>query len=465
MLNQTLLAAALVVTGLSFLPEKRSTSAATPEATYKQYCAGCHGEQVEMFVDRQWKFGNTKTELVASISKGHPDLGMPAWEAALKPAEISALADYITAALAKGEKFRVDAAPQSPTFASSAGLTVRLDTVVRGLGVPWGLAFLPGGDLLVTERAGSIWRVAKNGTKTQVSGGPTVLAEGQGGLLDVEVHPQFAQNNWVYFSYSAVKDGPDGKLSTTAIMRAKLDGDRLTDQKVLFEAQPWAKTRHHYGSRLVFDRAGLLYFTVGDRGSEKTNPQSLDSDAGKVHRLKDDGGIPADNPFANSAHPTIFSYGHRNPQGMTLNAATGELWENEHGPRGGDEANIIRKGQNYGWPVISYGINYDGKPITNLTAKEGMAQPQHYWIPSIGPSGMAFVPTGGRYPAWGGNALIGSLRFKYLNRCEMKAGKIVKEEIVYPNIGRVRNVDIGPDGYAYISVEDPGYVFRLVPVK
>ncbi len=461
MFNYAVLGTVLVVTGLSFLPDK---PVATPESNYKTYCASCHGEQVEMFVDRKWKFGNTKNELVASIAKGHPDLGMPAWEASLKPDEISALADYVAVALEKGAKFRVDAAPKSPTFASSAGLTVRLDTVARGLGSPWGLSFLPDGGMLVTERSGAISRVAKNGSRTPVSGGPTVLAEGQGGLLDVEVHPQFAQNGLVYFSYSAVKDAPEGKLSTTAVMRAKLDGDRLSDQKILFEAQPWAKTRHHYGSRLVFDKAGLLYFSVGDRGSEKTNPQSLDSDAGKVHRIKDDGGIPADNPFAKSAHPTIYSYGHRNPQGMALNAQ-GELWENEHGPRGGDEVNIVQKGRNYGWPTISYGINYDGKPITNLTKKDGMEQPVHYWIPSIGPSGMAFVPSGGMYAAWGGNALVGSLRFKYLNRCEVRNGKIVKEELLYPNIGRVRNIDIGPDGYAYVSVEDPGYVFRLVPVK
>lgn len=457
-------AAALVLLWLNLPPDLPTKPVAdTPETTYKTYCSSCHGEQVEMFVDRRWKFGTAKNELITSIAKGHPELGMPAWEASLKPTEIEALAEYITQGIEKRKKFDF-AVPKSPTFKTASGMTLRLDTVARDLSNPWGLAFLPGNRLIVTDRNGKLYHVDAKGTRTELTGGPEVLSEGQGGLLDVEVHPKFAQNGLVYLSYSAFKTTDEGKLSTTAILRAKLDGNRLTDQKVLFEAQPWAKTRHHYGSRLAFDKAGYLYFTVGDRGSEKTNPQSLDSDAGKVHRIHDDGRVPADNPFAKSAHPTIFSYGHRNPQGMTFHPTTGDLWENEHGPRGGDELNMVRKAKNYGWPVISYGINYDGKPITNLTAKEGMEQPLTYWVPSIAPSGMAFLQ-GDRYGAWKGDLLVGSLRFKYLNRCEMRNGKVVNQEILFPNIGRVRNVDIGPDGYAYVSVEDPGYVFRLVPVN
>jgi glucose/arabinose dehydrogenase len=455
---------AAIAFGLTWLSDDRATApVAPPETNYKTYCSSCHGEQVEMFADRKWKFGNTKPELVASVAKGHPELGMPAWEASLKPDEIDALADYILQGIEKRKQYDFSV-PKSPTFTAASGLTLRLDTVARGLSVPWGVAFLPAGDLLVTDRSGKLYRVGATGTQTAISGVPEVLAEGQGGLLDVEVHPKFAQNGFVYLAYSAFKTTDAGKLSTTAVLRAKLDGNALTDQKVLFEAQPWAKTRHHYGSRLAFDRAGYLYFTVGDRGSEKTNPQSLDSDAGKVHRIHDDGRVPADNPFAKSAHPTIYSYGHRNPQGMTFHPTTGELWENEHGPRGGDELNVVRKAKNYGWPVISYGINYDGKPITNLTAKEGMEQPVSYWVPSIGPSGLAFVQSD-RYGDWKGNALVGSLRFKYLNRCELRNGKVVKEETIFPNIGRVRNVDMGPDGYAYVTVEDPGYVFRLVPTQ
>ena len=248
-------------------------------------------------------------------------------------------------------------------------------------------------------------------------------------------------------------------------MRAKLTGTTLSDQTVIFEALPYSKTRHHYGSRLVFDNKGYLFVSVGERGNEKENPQDLSRDLGKIHRIYDDGRVPEDNPFVKTpgARPTIYSYGHRNPQGMYKNPTTGEIWANEHGPRGGDELNLIKKGANYGWPVISYGINYDGKPITALSAKEGMEQPVAYWIPSIAPSGMATVD-GSKYPAWKNNLMVGSLRFQYLNRCVMNGNKVVKQEQLLKNIGRVRNIETGPDGYLYVSVESPGFVYRLQPV-
>lgn len=432
---------------------------------YKNFCSSCHGEKVEMFVDRQWKHGKTKPELIKSITGGYPDNGMPSWNAALKPKEIEELADFILAGIAKGSKYSFASKPKSNVFPSSE-LTVKLDTIASGLSSPWGMAFLPEGDMIVTDRNGNIYRVDKGKQKSKVTGGPTVLAEGQGGLLDVELHPKFAQNGLIYFSFSAFKMEGSDKLSTTAVMRAKLDGTTLSDQKIIFEAQPYLKTRHHYGSRLEFDKNGYLYVSVGDRGQHvPLLPQSVENDCGKIHRLNDDGTIPADNPFVKEekAHGSVFSYGHRNPQGITMNPATGEIWEHEHGPRGGDELNMIKKGTNYGWPVISYGINYDGTVLTPITAKEGMAQPNLYWIPSIGPSGVTFV-TGDRYAAWKGDLLVGSLRFKYLNRCKIQNGKVVKEEILLENLGRLRNVQMGNDGYIYVSVEDPGYVFRLVPV-
>lgn len=431
----------------------------TADATFKKLCSSCHGD-VQAFVDRKWKHGTTKAELIASISKGYSDFGMPAWEATLKPAQIEGIADLILSSIEKGSRYSFNNKPKSNLFKTEA-YTVRLDTVASGLSSPWGMAFLPGGDLLATDRTGKIYRIGANGQKSEVSGGPQVLAEGQGGLLDVVLHPKFDTNHWVYFSYSAVKDSPEGKVGTTAILRAKLDGTQLTDQQVIFEAQPWSKTRHHYGSRLAFDKAGYLFVTVGERGSEYTNPQNLESDLGKVHRLNDDGTPAAGNPFKDKGRATIWSWGHRNPQGLYIDQATGTIWETEHGPRGGDELNIIRKGANYGWPVISYGIGYDGKAFTSLKAKEGMEQAQHYWVPSIAPSGLALVE-GTRYPAWKGNFLVGSLRFKYLNRCVIRNNKVVKEEILFPNIGRVRNVKIAPDGYAYVAVEDPGVILKVV---
>ena len=447
----------------SFFVDKKP-AAKTARQNYEQYCSSCHGEKVEAFVDRKWQHGKEKSDLTKSIAAGYPDLGMPTWSGILDEKEIAEMTDLILESLKNVDQYKFATKPTSNIF-TSEGLTVKLDTVVSGLKSPWGLAFLPNGGMLVCDRSGEIYRVDNANKKTKLTGGPTVLAEGQGGLLDVELHPQFAQNGLVYFSYSAVKQEEADKLSTTAVMRAKLVGDELTDQKIIFEALPYAKTRHHYGSRLQFDRRNFLYITVGDRGNEQQNPQSLERDGGKVHRLHDDGRIPADNPFVNAAkiRTSVYSYGHRNPQGMTLHPTTGAIWTHEHGPRGGDEVNIIKKSANYGWPVICYGINYDGKPITNLSAKEGMEQPLTYWLPSIAPSGMAFVE-GSKYPGWKGNLLVGSLRFQYLNRCVVEGGKIVKQENILKNIGRVRNISTGPDGYLYVSVEEPGYVFRLLPV-
>ena len=464
MLRYLLITAFVAVFALSSFLVDQKPPTQTARENYATYCASCHGEKVEAFVDRKWKHGKEKSDLVASISGGYADLGMPAWKEVFSPAETDALADLILESLKDVDQYKFASKPTSNVF-SSDGQTVRLDTVASGLKSPWGLAFLPGGDLLVTDRAGDTYRIDADNQKTKLTGGPDVLAVGQGGLLDVAVHPDFAKNGWVYLSYSAHKMDGDQQLSTTAVLRAKLVGTDLTEQTIIFEALPYSKTRHHYGSRLAFDKKGFLYVSVGERGNEKENPQTKTNDLGKVHRLMDDGRVPKDNPFVNEkdARATIFSYGHRNPQGMAMNPATGDIWTHEHGPRGGDEVNIIRKAANYGWPVICYGINYDGKPITALTAKDGMEQPMIYWLPSIAPSGMAFV-TGDKYPGWKNNLMVGSLRYQYLNRCVVKDNKIVSQENVLKNIGRLRNVDMGPDGYLYISVEDPGYVFRLMPV-
>ncbi|MBO0947183.1 PQQ-dependent sugar dehydrogenase [Fibrella forsythiae] len=465
MLKYTICAAFVAVFCLSSFLTERKPVAKTARENYEQYCSSCHGEKVEAFVDRNWKHGKAKSDLVKSITGGYPDLGMPTWSPTLNEQEISEMADLILESLKNVDQYKFTSKPTSNVF-TTEGMTVKLDTVASGLKSPWGLAFMPDGGMIITDRAGDVYRVDKANRKTKLTGGPMVLVEGQGGLLDVELHPDFAKNQLVYMSYSAFRQEGSDKLSTTAVMRAKLVGDALTDQKIIFEALPYSKTRHHYGSRLKFDKQNFLYVSVGDRGNEKENPQSLDRGPGKIHRLHDDGRIPADNPFLNEKkeRTSVYSYGHRNPQGMALNPATGQIWTNEHGPRGGDEVNIIKKAANYGWPVICYGINYDGKPITNLSAKEGMEQPLTYWLPSIAPSGMAFVD-GAKYPGWKNNLMVGSLRFQYLNRCVLEGNKIVKQETILKNIGRLRNVDMGPDGYLYVSVEDPGYVFRLLPVN
>ncbi|WP_242204191.1 PQQ-dependent sugar dehydrogenase [Aestuariivivens insulae] len=440
------------------------------KATFSNICSGCHGEKVETFVDRKWKYGNTKDSLMASISNGYADLGMPGFKATFSEENIRELADFILQGIENNNKFDLKDVEIKSNIFDSGSQKVRLDTIAKDIKIPWGMAFLPNGEMLITERSGKLYKLTSNQKLQSIDGVPEVVAEGQGGLLDIALHSNFKDNHIIYLSYAMPKKTDNNTLATTAVMKAELVGNGLTNQDNIFVALPFSKRRHHYGSRLQFGNDGKLYISVGDRGNEKENPQSLNNFLGKIHRINDDGSIPQDNPFVNQqgAIPSIYSYGHRNPQGMTLNPSTGEIWVNEHGPRGGDEINIIRKGKNYGWPVITYGINYNGKPISNITKKEGMEQPEIYWTPSIAPSGIAFV-SGDNYKKWEGDVLTGSLRFRYLNRTKILNNKITgEEEILLKNIGRLRNVKIGNDGFIYIAVEASknwtGGIFKLVPI-
>lgn len=332
--------------------------------------------------------------------------------------------------------------------------------LVDQLQIPWGMAFLPDGSILITEKSGSMIRY-KNGNRSEISNVPPVYVRGQGGLLDVELHPDYTNNGWIYLSYAS-EEG-EGKGGHTAIARAKLQGDALTELEVLYKAGPNTTRGQHFGSRIEFDEAGYLYFTIGERGARDINPQDLSRDGGKVYRLHDDGRIPEDNPFVETegAVTAAYTYGNRNPQGMARQPETGEIWIHEHGPRGGDEINIVEKGANYGWPMVTYGINYSGTPITEQTEMEGVTGPIHYWVPSIAPSGMAFV-TSDRYPAWKGSLLVGSLSFQYLERLELEGKRVTYREKLMDGIGRVRNVRQGPDGYIYVAVEGKG-IYRLEP--
>ena len=308
-----------------------------------------------------------------------------------------------------------------------------IETVVDGLEVAWGMVFLPDGSMLITEQKGDLIHF-KNGEKILVEGVPKVEYKNQGGLLDIELHPNYKANGWIYFSYSSAIEN-QGKGSNTAIMRAKLSDNKLVNQEVLYEATPNTTKGGHYGSRLEFDREGYLYISIGERQNRDVNPQDITRDNGKIYRLNDDGSIPLDNPFYNTegAKKAIYSYGHRNPQGMAMHPVTGKIWTHEHGPQGGDEINIIEAGKNYGWPKITYGINYDDSKITDDTSLPGMEQPIHYWVPSIAPSGMAFV-TSDKYPSWKGNLMVGSLKFKYLDRCILEDETVVKEEKIMENM-------------------------------
>jgi len=432
---------------------------------YQVLCSGCHGNKVMAFVDREWENGNSVEFLANRIRVGDEQDGMPPFQAAMSDAEITALAEYLKLNIDNLSVYDFGERPDITQVFQSEKLDFKLEVVADGMEVPWGMAFLPNGGMLVTDRNGTMYLISKDGTSTELEGVPEVLSEGQGGLLDVELHPDFSENQLVYISYSIFKEEGGEVLSTTAIARANLEGSSLEGLEVIFEALPYAQTRHHYGCRLEFDREGYLFFSVGDRGNRDRNPQTLDNHCGKIHRLNDDGSIPSDNPFVDKegALPSIYSYGHRNQQGVILDPASGEIWVHEHGPRGGDEINVINPGANYGWPVISYGINYDGTIFTSLTEEEGMEQPLHYWVPSIAPSGMDIV-TGSVYAPWKNNLLVGSLKYEYLHRCEIINGKVVEEEMLLKNIGRVRNVKVGLDGHIYVAVEEPGTIYRLDPV-
>lgn len=357
--------------------------------------------------------------------------------------------------------------PQEPsnTVAVVSDENVKIEVAVSGLKMPWAIAFLPNGDMLVTERTGQL-RMVQNGQllPEPIKGLPEITYKGQGGLLDVVLHPKYAQNGWIYFSYSSpAQNGEAGKGFTSAFVRARLKNNELVDQEVLFRAKPNVSTNHHFGGRIVFDNAGFMYLTVGDRGG-KEQAQLLSNHQGKVMRLNDDGTIPKDNPFVGRADamPEIFSYGHRNPQGLTLNPETGEIWEHEHGPQGGDEVNISRRGQNFGWPAITFGIDYDNSIISNDTARVGMEQPVIYYKPSIAPCGMAFLK-GTKFKAWQGNLLVGSLKFNYLKRCVVKNNKVVSQETIFEKIGRVRDIREAPNGDIYVVVENTGSIMRITP--
>ena len=327
---------------------------------------------------------------------------------------------------------------------------------------PWGMAWLPDGRMLVTERSGKIL-VFKNDKYTGVNltGVPAVFNQGQGGLLDIKVHPDYKKNKWIYISYSKPVEGG----ATTAIMRFKLKGNQLVEKKDIFLAQPYLKADYHFGSRIVFDKNKFLFFSSGERGTQP-KVQQLDNDHGKIHRIYDDGRIPKDNPFAGQpgAKASIWTYGHRNPQGMVYDPSTDRIWAVEHGPKGGDELNLIEKGKNYGWPKTSYGINYDGTILTEFKEMEGVENPKRYWVPSIGPCGMELV-TSDRYPEWKGNLLIGALAFRHIARVQLNGTEYITEEKLLQDIGRVRCVAQSPDGYIYAITEGPGLLIKLIPKK
>jgi glucose/arabinose dehydrogenase len=350
----------------------------------------------------------------------------------------------------------------------------RLVTVVDSLVQPWSIAFLPGGDMLVTERPGRL-RIIRNGKvlPNAVEGVPQALVDRQAGLLEVMPHPNFATNRMLYLSYS--KPVEDGKQGTTAVVRGRFENDRLTNVEQLFESV--SRGRGHYGGKLAIDKNGFLFISLGDRqvapegDLEKHPAQDLSNHHGTIVRLHDDGRVPADNPFVKQAgaKPEIWSYGHRNVQGLVIHPDTGDVWANEHGPQGGDELNLVLPGRNYGWPVIGYGVNYTtGLAIHKGTHQKGMEQPVHVWVPSIGISG-AMIYTGNRFPQWRGNLFVGGMVGEQLARLTLDGRRVRNEETLVQGRGRIRDVRQSPDGFIYLVTDDrdgkPTPIYRMEPVE
>lgn len=343
-------------------------------------------------------------------------------------------------------------------------LNVKAVSVAKGVTIPWAIEPLSNGDLLISERSGTLYLLPKNSSNlTKLSGLPQIDANGQGGLLDLALHSGPDDSQWLYITYSSTQGAKSG--SNTALMRAKLSDDRteLLNTQLLYKGEHNSTKGQHYGSRIVFDNQGYVYFSIGDRGSRDKNPQDLTRDGGKIYRLHTDGRIPSDNPFVNqkSAKPAIWSYGHRNPQGMWFDKTTQTLWSHEHGPRGGDELNIIKAGANYGWPVVSYGVNYSGTSFTDIQEKDGMQSPVLHWTPSIAPSDMLLVSSD-KYPQLKGKLLLSSMKFSFLSALEISNKGVSKQYKILEGIGRVRSLAQGSDGYIYLGIDGQG-IKRLEP--
>ncbi len=435
---------------------------------YRSLCAGCHGLDLQgglgsSLITDQWRFGGDDESIATTIRDGRAEIGMPPMGHALSDDDLRELILFLREQITGAGSIRMD--PPSPVTDASTLTELhafRVEPLTDALETPWAIDFLPDGSMLITEKEGRLRVVGPDGLRPPISGTPDVWHVGQGGLLDVAVHPDYARNGWIYLTYSHSPSGDEGML---AVERGRIRDGAWVDREMLFSTAP-GRLRPggaQFGSRLVLDGAGHLYFSVGDRDFPE-DAQDLGRPNGKIHRIREDGQVPEDNPFAgrDDALSTVWTLGHRNPQGLTLHPLTGELWSTEHGPRGGDELNHIARGANYGWPRITHGTNYDGTIISEHTQADGMQQPAMYWTPSLGVCAL-HVYTGDAFPRWRHHYFMTSLVREELRRLEIVEGRVVHEEVILHGMGRVRDVATGPDGFLYILFNIPDRLVRLVP--
>lgn len=436
------------------------------EVIYQKNCATCHGKNLDggmadSFLNDKWLKDGTAGSLTHFIKNGATERGMPSWETALSDEQIRSLVIYI-----KEQRYKLVREANKPDNKSktitSLGHTFNIETIHTAQSILWAIEYLPDGSMLATQRDGVLLNISADGkSRVKIKDFPFVWHHVQGGLLDISLHPDYAKNGWIYVAYAASEDG---KTGATKIARGKLKGDKWVEHQDIYQApiSSYSNSGRHFGSRIVFSE-GYIYFGFGERGERQT-AQDMSSPNGKVFRLHDDGRVPKDNPFVEQkdALPGIWSLGHRNPQGMVVEPKTNRIWEAEHGPRGGDEINVIQRGANYGWPTITYGMNYDGTPITHLTEKEGMQQPKHYWVPSIAVAGITFYD-GNMFTKWKGKMLAGGMGIQELQLLSTKDEKIDKVDVIFSDRGRIRDVSVAPDGaiMLVVTIDGKGHILRL----
>ncbi|MGF1530936.1 MAG: PQQ-dependent sugar dehydrogenase [Puniceicoccaceae bacterium] len=469
----------LTLTGLTSFAFGDGLNHQSVNQVYQQLCLSCHGAHGEggiggSLIDGNWAYGGSDLEIAAVIRDGVVDQGMPAYGQTLDEKMIRGLVVHLRELSHKEEQKQNP--PPSPSPNQAVQSNHHLFKIEKVVDAPdrsfWSVNFLPDQSLLLSDFKGEVLLHRDGRLSPPVQSTPEVWRIGQGGLLDVVPHPKYEENGWIYLSFAELRgvDSRNRPVGATTIVRGKIRDGVWVNQEIIFEVSD--RFLHHsglhFGCRIVF-QDDYLFFSLGDRGPHD-NAQDLSSPYGKIHRIHLDGSIPSDNPFVDqpSAFPSIYSLGNRNPQGLAISPLTGELWETEHGPRGGDEVNIIRKGLNYGWPKITHGINYNGRPYTDLTSAPGFESPVIYWVPSIAVCGMDFLKSN-QFPAWDGDLFVGGLRSQQLHRLKIEQDRIVEEEILFKGLGNVRDIAGGPDGFLYAAInlgqETGGAIYRLVPAS